>query len=74
MYERINEAQQKGDRTIKTIEKVQRGETQDFNIEGGFLKRGHQMSIPQDTELKDQIMLEAHCIPNTAHLGTTKMY
>jgi len=53
---------------------VQRGETQDFTIVRGLLRRGGQICIPPDLELKEQIMTETHCTPYTAHPGTTKMY
>jgi len=53
---------------------MHRGETQDFSIDRGLLKKGSRVCIPPDRELKEQIMMEAHCTPYTAHPGTTKMY
>ena len=58
----------------KIIESVQRGDTQDFIIERGLLRRGSQICIPQDPKLKEQIMMEAYCVLYTANPGSIKMY
>ena len=74
LYEEIKEAQQKDDQIAKNIERVQRGEIQDFIIVRDLLRKGSRIYIPPDVELKERIMTEAHCTPYTAHPGTTKMY
>jgi len=74
LYEEIKEAQLKDDQVAKNIERVQRGETQDFTIVRDLLRKGSRIYIPPDFGLKERIMTEAHCTPYTAHLGTTKMY
>jgi len=48
--------------------------TQDFTIVGGLLKRGSRICILPDQELKEQIMIEGHCTPYTAHPRAIKMY
>jgi len=74
LYEEIKEVQQKDDQIAKNVERLQRGETQDFTIVRDLLRKGSRIYIPPDLKLNERIMTEAHCTPYTAHLGTTKMY
>ena len=74
LYEKIKEAQQKDDLIVKIVEKVQRGETQDFIVESGLLRRESLIYMPPDYELKEQIMMEALCTPYTTHPETIKIY
>ena len=40
----------------------------------GILKFKERLCVPKDSELKEQIMTEAHSTLNSIHPGTTKMY
>ena len=74
LYDKIKEAQQ-GDTQIKKImKKVQEGELKEFQIEGDVLRFGRRLCVPDVTEIKEEIMKEAHSTPYTAHPGSTKMY
>ena len=74
LHREIKEAQLKDDQVIKIVERVQRGETQDYSIVKDLLRKGGRIYIPSDFKLKERIMTEAHCTPYTAHPGATKMY
>ena len=72
LHREIREAQLKDDQVIKNVEKVQRGETQDFSMVKDLLRKGSRIYIPSDFKLKERIMTEAHCTPYTAHPGATR--
>jgi len=53
---------------------VQEGKLKEFQIEDDVLKFRRRLYVSDVAEIKEEIMQEAHCIPYTAHLGSTKMY
>jgi len=74
LHQRIKETQQKDDKIIKTLKKLQREKIQGFIIDKEVLSLKHQVCVPQYAELKKETMTEAHCTPYTAHPGSTEMY
>jgi len=74
LYEQIKEAQQEDDGVKRILEKVQIGKIQDFTCDKEMLKFVYQVCVPQNSKLKEEIMMEAHCNPYTDHSGATKMY
>ncbi|XP_071900975.1 uncharacterized protein [Coffea arabica] len=75
LLERIKEAQ-KTDPTIqKNLEKVQKGENQDFKLgPEGVLRFRDRIVIPADKEIRKEILEESHRSKYTIHPGVTKMY
>ena len=73
-YNRIKEAQQGDPQMRKIWQKVQEGELKEFKIDKGVLKFRHRVCVPKVTEIKKEIIKEAHCTPYTIHPGSTKMY
>ena len=47
LQDKIKEAQQKNVQTAQIVEKVQRGETQDFIIKDGLLRKGYRDMYPR---------------------------
>ena len=58
LYQRIKKAQQKDNKFIKIMEKVQRGEMQEYTMDKGMLKLRHQVCASQSAELKKNILAE----------------
>ena len=72
LYDKIKEAQQRDAQIRKIMKKVLEGELKEFKIEDNILKFRHKLYVPDVAEIKEEIMKEAHCIPYTAHPGSTK--
>jgi len=43
-------------------------------VQDDVLQHGTRLCVPNNPELKDEIISEAHYTPYTAHPGSTKMY
>ena len=56
------------------MEKVKGRKIQGFTCDEEVLKFGHRVCVPQDTRLKEEILIEAHNTPYTVHPGATTMY
>jgi hypothetical protein len=75
LLERITGAQGKDHKLVKINEAVKRGERSKFSIRSdGTLLYDHRVCVPNDGELRKEILEEAHCMTYTMHPGSTKMY
>ncbi|KAE8683154.1 serine/threonine-protein phosphatase 7 long form-like protein [Hibiscus syriacus] len=73
--ERIRELQSKDETCLKRIEQVKSKDIKDFEVksDGNLYCKGR-FVIPDNDDLKKEILTEAHCNPLTMHPGGTKMY
>ncbi|KAE8687051.1 Detected protein of unknown function [Hibiscus syriacus] len=71
----LRELQGKDEMCLKRIEQVKNKEIKDFEIksDGNLYCKGR-IVIPDNDDLKKEILTEAHCSPLTMHPGGTKMY
>lgn len=54
---------------------VAKGLNLEHNIYGdGTLRFEERLCVPNDKELKHEVMNKAHCTPSSIHPRTTKMY
>ena len=75
LLERIRTAQDRDPELVEQREKVLAGSTKDFTIsEMGLLRYQDQICVPMDSEIRREILDEAHTTPYSLHPGTTKMY
>uniref|UniRef100_A0A2N9IIP1 Integrase catalytic domain-containing protein n=1 Tax=Fagus sylvatica TaxID=28930 RepID=A0A2N9IIP1_FAGSY len=75
LLERIIGAQGKDHKLVKINEAVKKGERSKFSIRSdGTLLYEHRVCVPNDGELRKEILEEAHCTTYTMHPGSTKMY
>jgi hypothetical protein len=75
LIEQIRTAQLSDNEITRSREEVEKGVQSDFHVTGdGMLKFRNRVCIPNDTELKRVILLEAHQSLYTIHPGNTKMY
>ncbi|XP_027171567.1 uncharacterized protein LOC113771150 [Coffea eugenioides] len=75
LLERIKETQQTDPMIRKNLEKVQKGETQDFKLgPEGVLRSRDRIVVPADDEIRQGILEESHRSKYTIHPGVTKMY
>jgi len=71
----MKERQEADASLLRTKNEVLEGKESDFNIsDEGILYRKNRLCIPNEDELKEQIMKEAHETPYSVHPGATKMY
>ena len=60
---------------IKLEEEIEKGKKAEFQIrDDGMIVKGQRMCVPENGELKRDIMEEAHSSAYAMHLGSTKMY
>ncbi|XP_027177937.1 uncharacterized protein LOC113777091 [Coffea eugenioides] len=75
LLERIKGSQEKDTEVQKWSEKVEKGEKSDFNMgSNGILKFRNRIVVPNNEELKKEILEEAHRSKFTVHPGGNKMY
>ena len=75
MVEKVKIAQGSDPNLVKIMEEVKEGNQAEFGIHGdGVLRFRNQLCVPNNIELKREIMEEAHKSAYTVHLGSTKMY
>ena len=75
MVDRIREAQMEDAYLRRMRGKVEIGTNKQFTIrEDGALVIGNRICVPEEGELREQIMIEAHTAPYAMHPGSTKMY
>ena len=71
----MKERQEKDASLLRTKNEVLEGKESDFVIsDEGVLYRKRRLCIPNEEELKKQILKEAHETPYSVHPGATKMY
>ncbi|XP_057543879.1 uncharacterized protein LOC130823272 [Amaranthus tricolor] len=74
LFERIIEAQQEEPEIIELIIRIQRKETEAFEVgEKGELRMNERLCIPDNIELKEEILKEGHQGMFHLHLGRDKM-
>ena len=60
---------------IRLTEQVKKGEKKDFVLsDDGILRCGTRLCVPNDAELRKELLTEAHGSRMTVHPGGTKMY
>nr|XP_027065386.1 uncharacterized protein LOC113691448 [Coffea arabica] len=75
LISRIKEAQKDDFQVQKWKEKVEKGTIPDFNMNSdGILRYRNRLVVPQDKDIKREILEESHRSQYTVHLDTTKMY
>ena len=75
LLDRIKEAQTTDPMVQKWVEKVKKGEIPDFTLSPeGILRFRNRIVVPEDENLRREILDEAHRSKYTIHPGSTKMY
>ncbi|GAA0163173.1 hypothetical protein LIER_19105 [Lithospermum erythrorhizon] len=75
LIEKIRDAQVVDEFLQKIKEKIFMGQESDFCCdENGTIRMQNRFCVPNDEQLKREILEEAHSIVYTAHHGSTKMY
>ena len=75
LVERIKVAQIHDEEIIKIKEKMQSERSSDFQLhEDGSLWMQGRLCVPNDAELRKEVMKEAHASKLSIHPGSTKMY
>ena len=60
---------------VQLMEKVKRGSKPDFvSSDGGILRFGTRLCVPNDGDLRRELLEEAHCSKFMIHPRKTKMY
>ncbi|KAL5563362.1 hypothetical protein UlMin_033109 [Ulmus minor] len=68
-------AQEQEPQLLKWKEQVLEGKNVEFSVTtDGILHYRGRLCIPDDAELKEQLLSEAHATPYSVHPGATKMY
>ena len=75
LYDRVRQKQVSDQHLQHLAQLVRDGTRQDMQIkEDGTLMYGPRVCVPNDPELRKEILEEAHCAPYAMHPGSTKMY
>ncbi|KAL5579187.1 hypothetical protein UlMin_011629 [Ulmus minor] len=75
VFDGIKGAQELDPRLLKWKEQVLEGKNVEFSVTtDGILHYRGRLCIPDDAELKEQLLSEAHATPYSVHPGATKMY
>ncbi|XP_021669564.2 uncharacterized protein LOC110656893 [Hevea brasiliensis] len=75
LTDRIKIAAQNNEKYVKLMEEAQDGKKLDFSVnDNGLLLHQNRVCIPNDVELRQTFMKEAHNSLFAMHLGRTKMY
>ncbi|XP_071933762.1 uncharacterized protein [Coffea arabica] len=75
LLDRIKEGQKKESTVQKWMERVKKGELLDFNLgPDGILRFQNHVVVPNDEELKKEILEESHRSRYIVHPGSSKMY
>jgi len=72
--ERIKQGQQDDSELRKMIQKVEEGPIPEFTIKDGILKFRNRLCVPNNPELRKELLKESHDSVLTTHPGSTKMY
>ena len=72
---RIKKFQERNETLRKRREKTARGELPGYTIDSyGVLRYQDRIYLPQNEEIKEEVLREAHCSKYTVHLRNNKMY
>ena len=72
---KIKEAQEQDETLRKRRDKALKGELPGYNIDPeGVLRYQDRIYLPRNSEIKDEVLREAHCSRFTVHPGGNKMY
>ncbi|XP_075112237.1 uncharacterized protein LOC142182147 [Nicotiana tabacum] len=75
LLEQVQEAQKLDEKLVKWVEEVQNGRESNFSLrKDGTLFYKNRLCVPNEDELRKQILVEAHSSPYAMHPGGTKMY
>ena len=75
LYDRVRQKQMSDQHLQHLAKLVRDGTRQDLQIkEDGTLMYGLRVCVPDDPELRKEILEEAHCALYAMHPGSTKMY
>ncbi|KAL5579838.1 hypothetical protein UlMin_012280 [Ulmus minor] len=75
VFDGIKGAQELDPQLLKWKEQVLEGKNVEFSVTtDGILHYRGRLCIPDDAELKEQLLSEAHATPYSVHPGATKMY
>ena len=75
IIDKIKGAQQHDSTTSTIKEKVLQGKYTDFKVrDDGVIRMNGRLWVPNDDQLRKEILNEAHSSGYTAHPGGTKMY
>ena len=75
LISKIKEAQQGDAQTEAILKTIRKGKVTEFKIkEDGVLWYRDRLCVPNNKEIKKELMSEAHTTPYTSHPGSTKMY
>ena len=72
---KIKEAQEQDKTLRKRRYKALKGELPGYSIDSeGILRYQDRVYLPRNSEIKDEVLREAHCSRFTVHPGSNKMY
>ena len=75
IFDRIKGAQELDPQLLKLKEQVLEGKNVEFSVStDGILHFKGRLCIPDDAQIKEQLLSEAHTTPYSVHPGVTKMY
>ncbi|KAK9065033.1 hypothetical protein SSX86_016416 [Deinandra increscens subsp. villosa] len=75
LVSRIKEAQQEDGELWAIIQNVREGKQQEFRVdEHEVVWQGNRLCVPEDPEIREALMTEAHSSQLSIHPGSTKMY
>ena len=75
IFDGIKGAQELDPQLLKLKEQVLEGKNVEFSVStDGILQFKGRLCIPNDAQLKEQLLFEAHTTPYSVHPGATKMY
>ncbi|KAE8676736.1 Detected protein of unknown function [Hibiscus syriacus] len=73
--DRIKELQAGDEKCLKKLQQIRNGELMDYEVKAdGNLYYQGRLVIPDDNELKNDLLTEAHCSPLTMHPGGKNVY
>ena len=75
LLDRIIQGQKEDPELIGHKETVELGKKTDFSISAeGVIRFQGRLCVPDDRNIKEEILVEAHNTPSSVHPGITKMY
>nr|XP_033513240.1 uncharacterized protein LOC117277920 [Nicotiana tomentosiformis] len=75
LLEQVQEVQKLDEKLVKRVEEVQNERESDFTLKKeGTLFYKNRLYVPNDNELRKNILIEAHSLPYAMHPGGTKIY
>jgi len=74
LVERIKQRQQDDVELRKMMKKVKEGSVPEFTTKKGILKFRNRLCVPNNSELRKELLKESHDSMLTTHPGSTKMY